>query len=126
VADPPIVLNGALAIGTLQGLSRGERSMPARLTMMTAVLSTILTSVASADTTLVTTPLPGGTSAIGAYTLASVYGQATTLGTLAAGSSTLEPGFLCIEADDLGILGDLNYDGHVNGIDLAFVLSAWC
>ena len=90
-----------------------------------AVLSTILSSTASADTTLVTTPLPGGTSAVGAYTLAGVYGQATTLGTISAGSTTLEPGFLCIEADDLGIPGDLNNDGHVNGIDLAFVLNTW-
>ena len=95
------------------------------VTVTTALLSTMLTSMASADTTLVTTPLPGGTSAVGAYTLASVYGQATTLGPLSAGSTTLEPGFLCIEADDLGILGDLNHDGHVNGIDLAFVLNTW-
>ena len=95
------------------------------VTVTTALLSTMLTSMASADATLVTTPLPGGTSAVGAYTLASVIGQATTLGTLSAGSSTLEPGFLSIEADDLGILGDLNHDGHVNGIDLAFVLNTW-
>ncbi len=95
------------------------------VTVTTALLSTMLSSMASADTTLVTTPLPGGTSAVGAYTLAGVYGQATTLGTISAGSTTLEPGFLCIEADDLGILGDLNHDGHVNGIDLAFVLNTW-
>ena len=95
------------------------------VTVTTALLSTMLTSMASADTTLVTTPLPGGTSAVGAYTLAGVYGQATTLGTISAGSTTLEPGFLCIEADDLGIPGDLNNDGHVNGIDLAFVLNTW-
>jgi Dockerin type I domain len=99
--------------------------MKRTVTVTTALLSTMLTSMASADTTLVTTPLPGGTSAVGAYTLAGVYGQSTTLPTLSAGSSTLEPGFLCIEADDLGILGDLNHDGHVNGIDLAFVLNTW-
>ena len=96
------------------------------MTRTVTVTTALLSSMASADTTLVTTPLPGGTSAVGAYTLASVYGQATTLGTISAGSSAVEPGFLCIEADDLGILGDLNHDGHVNGIDLAFVLSAWC
>ena len=95
------------------------------VTGTTALLAVMLTSMTNADTTLVTTPLPGGTSAVGAYTLAGVYGQATTLGTISAGSTTLEPGFLCIEADDLGIPGDLNNDGHVNGIDLAFVLNTW-
>ena len=99
--------------------------MTRTVTVTTALLSTLLTSMVSADATLVTTPLPGGTSAVGAYTLAGVYGQATRLGTISAGSTTLEPGFLCIEADDLGILGDLNHDGHVNGIDLAFVLNTW-
>ena len=99
--------------------------MTRTVTVTTALLSTMLTSMASADTTLATTPLPGGTSAVGAYTLAGVYGQATTLRTLSASSTALEPGFLCIEADDLGILGDLNHDGHVNGIDLAFVLNTW-
>jgi hypothetical protein len=91
----------------------------------TALLSTMLSSMVSADTTLATTPLPGGTSAVGAYTLAGVYGQATMLQTLSAGSTVLDPGFLCIEADDLGIPGDLNHDGHVNGIDLAVVLNTW-
>ena len=95
------------------------------VTVTASMFLTLLTSTAIADTRIVTTPLPGGTSAVGAYTLAGVYGQATTLPTLSAGSSTLEPGFLCIEADDLGILGDLNHDGHVNGIDLAFVLNTW-
>ena len=38
------------------------------VTITTALLSTMLTSMASADATLVTTPLPGGTSAVGAYT----------------------------------------------------------
>ena len=99
--------------------------MTRTVTLTTALLSAMVTKRASADTTLVATPLPGGTSAVGAYTIASVYGQATTLGTLSASSTTVEPGFLCIEADDLGILGDLNYDGHVNGIDLAFVLNTW-
>jgi len=95
------------------------------VTVTTALLSTMLTSMASADATLVTTPLPGGTSAVGAYTLAGVYGQPTTLHTLSSSSTMFEPGFLCIEADDLGILGDLNHDGHVNGIDLAVVLNTW-
>ena len=99
--------------------------MTRTVTVTTALLAVMLPSTTNADTTLVTTPLPGGTSAVGAYTLAGVYGQATTLQTLFAGSSTLDPGFLCIETDDLGILGDLNHDGHVNGIDLAFVLNTW-
>jgi hypothetical protein len=99
--------------------------MTRTIAAMASMLGTLLTSTAIGDTTLVTTPLPGGTSAVGAYTLAGVYGQPTTLGTLSASSTTLEPGFLCIEADDLGIPGDLNHDGHVNGIDLAFVLNTW-
>ena len=99
--------------------------MTRTVTVTTALLSTMLSSMASADTTLVAIPLPGGTSAVGAYTLAGVYGQATTLGLFSAGSTTLDPGFLCIEADDLGIPGDLNNDGHVNGIDLAVVLNTW-
>lgn len=90
-----------------------------------ALLSTMLSSMAAADTTLVTTPLPGGTSAVGAYTLASVYGQASTLGAAEASATRLEPGFLCVEADDLPIPGDLNNDGLVNGIDLAVILSTW-
>ncbi len=95
------------------------------VTVTTAMLAVMLTSTTNADTTLVATPLPGGTSAVGAYTLASVYGQASTLGAAEASTTRLEPGFLCVEADDLGILGDLNHDGHVNGIDLAFVLNTW-
>jgi hypothetical protein len=91
----------------------------------TALLVTLLTGTATADTTLVTTPLPGGTSAVGAFTLAGVYGQATTLDTMSAGTVLLEPGFLCVEADDLPIPGDLNNDGLVNGIDLAVVLGTW-
>jgi len=85
----------------------------------------VLTSTSHADTTATTIPLPGGTSAVGAYTLASVYGQSTSLGTSSASSVVLSPGFLCIEADDIGNPGDLNNDGHVNGVDLAIVLNNW-
>ena len=95
------------------------------VTVTASMFLTLLTRTAIADTTIAAAPLPGGTSAVGAYTLAGVYGQVTTLDTLSAGTVLLEPGFLCIEADDLGILGDLNHDGHVNGIDLAFVLNTW-
>ncbi len=99
--------------------------MSGRPTLTFALVAGMLTGAAYPDTTVVATPLPGGTSAVGAYTLASVYGQATTLPTLSAGSSTLEPGFLCVEADDLPIPGDLNNDGLVNSIDLAVILSTW-
>jgi hypothetical protein len=44
---------------------------------------------------------------------------------MSAANRVLDPGFLCIEADDIGNPGDLNHDGHVNGIDLAIVLSNW-
>ena len=95
------------------------------VTGTTALLAVMLTSMTNADTTLVTTPLPGGTSAVGAYTLASVYGQTSTLGAAEASAARLDPGFLCVEADDLPIPGDLNNDGLVNGIDLAVILSTW-
>jgi hypothetical protein len=84
-----------------------------------------LSAFAHADTTATTISLPGGTSAVGAYTLASVYGQPTSLGTISASSVVLSPGFLCVEADDIGNPGDLNNDGHVNGVDLAIVLNNW-
>ncbi len=99
--------------------------MTRTVTVTTALLSTMLTSMASADTTLVTTPLSGGTSAVGAFTLASAYGQASTLDALAASTVMLEPGFLCVEAADIPIPGDFNHDGHVNGIDVAVVLGNW-
>jgi hypothetical protein len=84
-----------------------------------------IASVAIADTTVTTVPLPGGTSVVGAYALSSVYGQSTSLDSLEASNVALEPGYLCIEADDLGELGDLNGDGAVNGVDLAIVLNNW-
>lgn len=88
-------------------------------------LCAVLSAFTCADTTATTIPLPGGTSAVGAYTLASVYGQPSSLGTSSASSVVLSPGFLCIEADDIGNPGDLNHDGHVNGVDLAIVLNNW-
>jgi hypothetical protein len=85
----------------------------------------LLSAFAHADTTATTIPLPGGTSAVGAFTLAGVYGQPTSLDTITASSVVLSPGFLCIEADDIGNPGDLNRDGTVNGVDLAIVLNNW-
>jgi hypothetical protein len=82
-------------------------------------------SVAIADTTVTTVPLPGGTSAVGAYTLAGVYGQSTSLGAAAAQSVRLAPGYLCVETSDLARAGDINRDGLVNSVDLAIVLTAW-
>jgi hypothetical protein len=90
-----------------------------------ATLFGMATSLASATTTIDSIVLPGGTSAVGAYTLASVYGQPTSLEVASANNRVLEPGFLCIEADDITNPGDLNHDGLVNGVDLAIVLSNW-
>ena len=59
------------------------------------------------------------------FTMASCYGQPTMLTQGTAGSMLESPGYLCVESSDLGILGDLNDDGHVNGIDLAIVLGNW-
>jgi len=89
------------------------------------VLGGIAPANTYADTTLTSIPLPGGTSAVGAFTLASAYGQASTLDALAASTVMLEPGFLCVEAADIPIPGDFNHDGHVNGIDVAVVLGNW-
>ncbi len=94
-------------------------------TIASGLFAALLTSSAHADTTVVATPLPGGTSAVGAYTMSSVHGQATTLDAATAGTLLLDPGFLCVEPDDIPIPGDLNNDGHVNGIDLAVILSTW-
>ncbi len=85
----------------------------------------LVVTASHADTTATTIPLPGGTSAVGAYTLASVYGQSTSLDSMSASSVVLSPGYLCIEADDVGNPGDLNNDGIVNGVDLAIILSTW-
>ena len=95
-----------------------------RILTVTALCG-VLSPTSHADTTATTIPLPGGTSAVGAFTLAGVYGQATSLDTITASSVVLSPGFLCIEADDIGNPGDLNNDGHVNGVDLAIVLNNW-
>lgn len=95
------------------------------MTRITLAFSLSVAAIAHADTTATTIPLPGGTSAVGAYTLASVYGQSTSLDAMNASSVVLSPGFLCIEADDIGNPGDLNNDGHVNGVDLAIVLNNW-
>ena len=95
------------------------------MTRITLAFCLSVAAIAHADTTATTIPLPGGTSAVGAYTLASVYGQSTSLGTTSASSVVLSPGFLCIEADDVGNPGDLNNDGIVNGVDLAIILSTW-
>jgi hypothetical protein len=62
---------------------------------------------------------------VGAYTLSSVYGQSTSLDSLAASNVALSQGHLCIEASDLGEMGDLNGDGSVNGVDLIAGGAAW-
>jgi hypothetical protein len=90
-----------------------------------AVLFGLITGLASANTTIDSISLPGGTSAVGSYTLASVYGQPTVLDVASFGDFDLEPGFLCIEVDDVPLPGDVNRDGRVNGIDLAYVIASW-
>jgi hypothetical protein len=84
-----------------------------------------IASVALADAAVTTVPLPGGTSVVGACTLSSVYGQSTSLDSLTASNVALSPSHLCIEASDLGELGDLNGDGSVNGVDLISRGAAW-
>ena len=85
----------------------------------------LLTLSASADTSISTVCLPGGTSAVGSYTLSSVIAQPTACTTQLAGAMECDPGYLCVEAADLGKVGDINHDGIVNGIDLAYILADW-
>lgn len=85
----------------------------------------VLTLTASADVTLVSSCFPGGPSAVGSYALESVIAQPTASVTQIAGSAQLDPGYLCVEADDLGIAGDINHDGMVNGIDIGYLLTDW-
>ncbi len=84
-----------------------------------------LSLAASADVVVTTALLPGGYSSVGSYTLASVIASPTSSITQQVGAAQLDPGYLCIEADDLGVLGDTNGDGIVNGIDLATLLADW-
>jgi len=85
----------------------------------------LLTFAAVGETTISSVCLPGGSSAVGSYTLASVIAQPTRLATQGAGAAQLDPGYLCIDASDLGRVGDINGDGVVNGIDLATILADW-
>ena len=85
----------------------------------------LLTLSASADTSISTVCLPGGSSAVGSYTLASVIAQPTACTVQLVGSTECDPGYLCVEASDLGKVGDINHDGKVDGIDLAYVLADW-
>jgi hypothetical protein len=85
----------------------------------------LLTLSASADTSISAVCLPGGSSAVGSYTLASVIAQPTACTTQLAGSTECDPGYLCVEASDLGIPGDINHDGMVNGIDIGYLLADW-
>jgi hypothetical protein len=85
----------------------------------------LLTLSASADTSISTVCLPGGASAVGSYTLSSVIAQSTACTTQLAGAMECDPGYLCVEAAELGKVGDINRDGIVNGIDLAYILADW-
>ena len=85
----------------------------------------LLSLPASADISISTVCLPGGASAVGSYTLSSVIAQPTACTTQLAGATECDPGYLCVEAADLGTVGDINHDGIVNGIDLAYILADW-
>ena len=89
------------------------------------VIGWCITVTAVAEVTVSTVALPGGSSGVGAFTMAACYGQPTMLTEGTAGGMVESAGYLCVESSDLGILGDLNDDGHVNGIDLAVVLGTW-
>lgn len=105
--------------GSLSRLGSVQRALWA------SVVVTLVPIPATADVTISAVGLPGGFSAVGAYSLASVIAQPTAAVTQIAGAAQLDPGFLCIEADDLGIPGDINNDGTVNSIDLAYLLADW-
>ena len=96
-----------------------------RPTIYTFPFALAIAAAASADTSLATVALPGGESAVGSYTLVSVCGASTAGTAQLAGTTALEPGFLCIEPGDVGIPGDINGDGHVNGLDLGIILGFW-
>lgn len=101
------------------------RTTLARIVVVLSAGSLLCAAGGTDEVQLTAVALPGGTSAVGAFTMASVYGQPTMLARASSGANTSEPGYLCIERDDLGELGDLNGDGTVNGIDLAIVLVSW-
>ena len=96
-----------------------------RPTLYTIPFALTIATAASADTSLATVALPGGESAVGSYTLVSACGASTAGTAQLAGATALEPGFLCIEPGDVGIPGDINGDGHVNGLDLGIILGFW-
>ncbi len=96
-----------------------------RLAFCAIPVVALLTPSASADTGISTVCLPGGSSAVGSYTLASVIAQPTACTVQLVGAVECDPGFLCVEAADLGVVGDINHDGRVDGIDLAYILADW-
>ena len=70
----------------------------------------LLTFSASADVSISTVCLPGGASSVGSYTLSSVIAQPTACTTQLVGAMECDPGYLCVEAADLGKVGDINHD----------------
>ena len=88
-------------------------------------VAALLTFSASADTSILTVCLPGGSSSVGSSTLASVIAQPTACMTQLVGSIECDPGYLGVEVGDLGRLGDINRDAMVDGIDLAYILADW-
>ncbi len=98
---------------------------PMRLASCAIPVVALLTLSASADISISTVCLPGGASSVGSYTLSSVIAQPSACTTQLVGAMECDPGYLCVEATDLGTLGDINHDGIVNGIDLAYILADW-
>ena len=96
-----------------------------RLALCAAPVVLLLTPFVSADFRILTVCLPGGASAVGSYTLSSVIAQPTSCTKQLAGAMECESGYLCVEAGDLGKAGDINHDGRVDGIDLAYLLADW-
>ena len=69
-----------------------------------AVIGCCITVTAVAEVTVSTVALPGGSSGVGAFTMASCYGQPTMLSEGTVGSMVESPGYLCVESSDLGNL----------------------
>ena len=97
--------------------------------MWCRIISMVMLGFASlvcrAETALTAVPLPGGTSTVGSFTLASVYGQPCALNSLSAAAVVLDPGFICIEEQDISLTYDLDNDGYVGASDLVVLLTGW-
>ena len=80
-----------------------------RLAFCAIPVVALLTLSAAADTSISTICLPGGSSAVGSYMLSSVIAQPTACTTQLVGSTECDPGYLCVEASDLGKVGGTDH-----------------